>query len=333
MFTSVLGEISEDPLRGITNLHKRFSAAVFLQEKIRNSVSGPQAYNAYLGKHNVGKGTGGKAGGKTLPRPDSVNHFGISPSNWYKKVPVPLVYDGVVVNYVETLQKTIPEVTNLKIVPENSITVFANVSFDQKEISPGICEYQKIGFGVLPSINHEEALVLLQNGYSQMLKDLIRDFKTKTRAWIKEGEVFFLQLLDYFVAIPVAVYYLSEAGQWEDVLNRLKEAVLCVSACGECLRFAKNNNTYPQWKYFCKECFTQQKVSEEYEGLYDEWTSDCRPCESCMAAIKGGNSVKCKRFRIFLSISDQASAYEKLGKQIFSTFCHSLQKWCCVLYG
>ena len=35
-----------------------------------------------------------------------------------------------------------------------------------------------------------------------------------------------------------------------------------------------------------------------------------------MAAIKGGNSVKRKRFRILLSISDQASAYEKLGKQI-----------------
>ena len=57
------------------------------------------------------------------------------------------------------------------------------------------------------------------NGYSQMLKDLIRDFKTKNCAWIKEGEVFVLQLLDYFVAIPVAVYYLSEAEQWEDVLN------------------------------------------------------------------------------------------------------------------
>ena len=36
----------------------------------------------------------------------------------------------------------------------------------------------------------------------------------------------------------------------------------------------------------------------------------------CMAAIKGDNSVKCKRFRTLLSISDQASAYEKLGKQI-----------------
>ena len=70
----------------------------------------------------------------------------------------------------------------------------------------------------------------------------------------------------------------------------------------ECLRSAKNNNTYPQCKYFCKECFTQQKVCEEHEGLYDEWNSDCRPRESCMAAINGGNSVKCKRFTILLSI-------------------------------
>ena len=83
-----------------------------------------------------------------------------------------------------------------------------------------------------------------------MLRDLIRDFKTKILicAWIKEGEVFFLQLLDYFVAIPVAIYYLSEAGQWEDVLNRLKDVVLYASACGKCLRSAKNNNTYPQCK-------------------------------------------------------------------------------------
>ena len=141
MFISIFGEISEDPLTGITNLQKRFPAAVFLQEKIRNSVSGRQAYNAYLGKHDVRKGTGGIAGEKTLSRPDSVNHFGVSPSNWYKKASVPLVYDGVVVNYVETLQNIIPEVTNLKIASENSITVCANVRFDQKVISPGICEY------------------------------------------------------------------------------------------------------------------------------------------------------------------------------------------------
>ena len=35
-----------------------------------------------------------------------------------------------------------------------------------------------------------------------------------------------------------------------------------------------------------------------------------------MAAIKGGNNVLCRRFRVLFSISDQVSAYEKLGKEV-----------------
>ena len=35
-----------------------------------------------------------------------------------------------------------------------------------------------------------------------------------------------------------------------------------------------------------------------------------------VTAIRAGNTVICQRFRIVLSISDQASAYEKLGKEI-----------------
>ena len=54
----------------------------------------------------------------------------------------------------------------------------------------------------------------------------------------------------------------------------------------------------------------------KYDGLYDDWNSDCRPCESFMAAIKGGNNVFCKRFRVLLSISDQVSAYEELGNKV-----------------
>ena len=76
-------------------------------------------------------------GGKTLPRPDSVNHFGISPSNWYKKAPVHLVYVWITSRH-------------------------SRKSF--LKLSPGICEYQKIGFGVLPSISHEEALVISPDG-------------------------------------------------------------------------------------------------------------------------------------------------------------------------
>ena len=118
------------------------------------------------------------------------------------------------------------------IVSEGNITVYITVSFYQKAKSPGICEYQKVGFGVLPPIGHQDAISLLENGYSQMAKDLIQDFKEKNRAWVKNGEVFFIQLLDCFVAVPIAVYYLSEAGKW-NVLSRLKEVLLYISACRE----------------------------------------------------------------------------------------------------
>lgn len=55
MFSYFYGRISSDPIRGITNLHRMFPAAVLQQELIRESVSGRQAYNIYLGKHNIGK--------------------------------------------------------------------------------------------------------------------------------------------------------------------------------------------------------------------------------------------------------------------------------------
>ena len=52
----------------------------------------------------------------------------------------------------------------------------------------------------------------------------------------------------------------------------------------------------------------------KHDGLYDDWNSNCWPCESFMGAIKGGNNVLCKRFGVLLSISDQV--YEKLGKEV-----------------
>ena len=36
-----------------------------------------------------------------LPNPNTVNHFGLSNSTWYKKASVPLVFSGVIVNFVE----------------------------------------------------------------------------------------------------------------------------------------------------------------------------------------------------------------------------------------
>ena len=316
LFSSVFGKISEDPLRGMRSLHSRFPAAVFLHELIRNSVSGRQAYNVYLGKHNVGKHVGGIKHGMSLPSPSSVNHFGLSPSSWVKKEPVPMIFDGVFINFIEILQDILPEITKVKMQSTNNLVVFGTLIFDQKAVSPGLCKYQNLGLGVLPVVTPIEAVDLLENGYSKMLQKLIADFKNSERSWVKNGEVFFFQLLDYFVAIPIAVFYLSKSGQWNDVLSRLKTVLKYLSSCNECLSAAKATGRPPNCRFFCKECFKLESVCRNHNGIYEDWNCDNRPCETCMLAISQGSDVTCKRLRILLSISDQDSAYEKMGKHI-----------------
>ena len=58
-----------------------------------------------------------------------------------------------------------------------------------------------------------------------MIQKLIANFKNSQRFWVKNGEVFFFQLLNYFVAILFAAFYFSKSGQWDDVLSRLKDFV------------------------------------------------------------------------------------------------------------
>ena len=172
------------------NLHSRFPAAVLFQELIKNSVTGRKAYNIYLGKHNVSKQISGNARNMDLPTPSSVNHFGFSPSSWFKKDPVPMVFDGIFISYIEILQSILPDITKVKLVSSNNVTIFGTVTFDRKAISPGLCNYQNLGLGVNPIIKPTEAVKLLENGYSKMLQKLIHDFKRNERSWIKSGEVF-----------------------------------------------------------------------------------------------------------------------------------------------
>ena len=95
------------------NLHSRFPAAVLFQELIKNSVTGRQVYNIYLGKHNVSKQISGNARNMDLPTPSSIIHFGLSPSSWFKKDPVPIVFDGVFISYIEIRQSILPDITKV----------------------------------------------------------------------------------------------------------------------------------------------------------------------------------------------------------------------------
>ena len=101
LFSYFFGGISADPIRGMKNLHQLFP--VLQQEMIREAVSGRQAYNIYLAKHNVGKNVKMYMSDSAIPLPNrnAVNHFGLSHSTWYKKASVPLVFSGVIVNFVE----------------------------------------------------------------------------------------------------------------------------------------------------------------------------------------------------------------------------------------
>ena len=243
VLSTMFGKISDDPIRGMRNLHSRFPAAVLFQELIKSSVTGRQDYNIYLGKHNVGKQTSGSAKNMDLPTPSSVNHFGLSPSSWFKKDPVPMVFNGVFINYIEILQSILPDITKVKLVSSNNVTIFGTVSFDHK--SPGLCNYHNLGLGVNPIIKPEDAVKLLENGYSKMLQKLINDFKKNERSWIKNGEVFYVQLLDYFVAVPVAVFYLSQSGQWDDVLLWLKTVLMYLSFVMNASVWLKSQESHP----------------------------------------------------------------------------------------
>ena len=109
LFSSFYGGISSDPIRGIRNLHQLFPAAVLQQQLIRESVSGRQAYNIYLGKHNVGQNVKITQGSIPLPKPNTVNHFRLSNSSWYKKACVPLIFSGVIVNFIKLHLKIFKE--------------------------------------------------------------------------------------------------------------------------------------------------------------------------------------------------------------------------------
>ena len=106
--------------------------------------------------------------------PSSVNHFGLFPSGWLKKDPVPIVFDSVFISYIEILQSILPDITKVKLVSSKNVAIFGTVSFDQNAISPGLCSYQNLGRGVNPIIKLTEPVKLLENGYFKSLSTILK---------------------------------------------------------------------------------------------------------------------------------------------------------------
>ena len=105
----------------------------------------------------------------------------------------------------------------------------------------------------------------------------------------------------------------------EDVHQRVQLVLRYVTACDECLVAAKESGNPPQCSSFCKDCMKYKRVCSEHGNLYTDWLCDTPPCESCLR-----RSDKCVRLSVLLSISDQASCYQKYDRSVSSSLWDTL---------
>ena len=156
--------------------------------------------------------------------------------------------------------------------------------FDQKAIAPGTERYSGSLYGTIPKISDQSALELCQDGYEKMLK----------HAWVKQAEVFMLQLLDKMVAIPIAVYYLTKSCGFQEVQERFNEV----------------------YRYATRDCFKSKKVCFKHQHVYKIWNCDVRPCEQCASSSTMNKSEPvCFRFHVLGQYQTKSQLTRKLGNQ------------------
>ena len=219
---------------------KKVPAVCYFASNLRNAKSGKQAYNVYLGSKSVVKSFGPFGQSFAIASAKSTNHVVPSDSAFDKKSVVPIVTSGVIVNFIENVLKSFHNITKVRLLRENSTVCYVSLIFDQKTLAPGAEKYGNTLFGVVPPISSEIRTNLCCSGYSKMLKILLKEFNDNQRTWIKNGEVFMLQLLDKTIAVPVAVYYISTSSSAEDVEQLVFEVLDYVTACINCLEAAED---------------------------------------------------------------------------------------------
>ena len=96
--------------------------------------------------------------------------------------------------------------------------------------------------------------------------------------------------------------------------HSLKLVLQYVTACGGCLKVAKDSGEPPICSWYCQACMRYKRVCNVHKDLFSEWLCDARPCEQCLR-----REQKCIRFSVLLSISDQAPCYEKYGRSVSSS--------------
>ena len=127
-FSSEFGLIYDDPIRSMKDMNKKFPTLTFVSECMRESITGKQAYNCYLGKHNVGQGTKGLLrGSKVLDDVKRFNHVEPSNSSFKKKAAAPIVSNGVIVNYILIMLRMCAKLTDVKVFGPHYLVLFCEI--------------------------------------------------------------------------------------------------------------------------------------------------------------------------------------------------------------
>ena len=155
---------------------------------------------------------------------------------------------------------------------KNFTVCYASLIFDQKTLAPGVEKYGNTLFGLSPPITTETATNLCIDGYNNMLKNLLKEFSDSQRNWVKNGEV-----LDKTIAVPIAVYYLSQSSDAAHVGKRVFEVLHYTTTCSNCLKAAKDTKHPPHCDSFCKDCLVNKTVCAEHSDLFTNWQCDLRP--------------------------------------------------------
>ena len=145
--------------------------------------------------------------------------------------------------------------------------------------------------------------------------------------------------INWILIMPVAkeiLIYLDKV-QWKpeyfkvskNVHQRVQLVLQFVTSCSECLVAAKESGNPTLCSWFCKDCMKYKRVCSEHENLYTDWLCDARQCDArqcdarqCEQCLR--RSDKCVRFSVLLSISDEASCYEKYGRSVSSSLWDTL---------
>ena len=77
---------------------------------------------------------------------------------------------------------------------------------------------------------------------------------------MKQAEVFLLQLLGFYFAIPFAVQYFETTGDFSAVRKRVNEILLHLNSF-KCLKSFIATGVSPFCQYMCIDCFRNKRIN------------------------------------------------------------------------